>query len=211
MTETRWTTLPADIALQCPPWASDATKALAAESAEAFDACRSARLEVGRLQEAAQQIDILATNVCDLIGAGGMARQAMIEAMRDELLARSRFAEFLVMLESDRARVERESADAVNQAKQDAKAALLSIGCPDLSEAVANRGAALSPDHDSRAAFDRIISSFQPVVEAGTLHRECKGMGNSLTERAQYNRRHQAETEAGLRKTLSELASLAVA
>ncbi len=211
MNETRWTTLPSAVATEAPAWASDETRQLAAEVAQMFAATKAARAEVERMKAEAQHIDVMATTLDDLVDAGSAARRGMIEALRDELVARSKFAEFLVMLESDRGRVERESLTMIETARRDAKDALLSAGVADLSEAMVNRGGGLAPDGETRAAFDRIISSFQPVVEAGTLHREAKSLGSSLASRDQDNARHRAETEKALRTSLERMATAAVA
>lgn len=208
--QTKWTTLPSDVALQCPAWASDETRQLAADAAQMFAATKAARAESDRLRDAVGDVDPMTTSVSDLTGAAATARQSQLEAWRDEVLARSKFAEYLSALERDRARAERESADAVDQARRDAKDALLSAGVADLSEAMVNRGGGLAPDGETRAAFDRIISSFQPVVEAGTLHREAKSLGSSLASRDQDNARHRAETEKALRTSLERMATAAV-
>jgi hypothetical protein len=208
MTETRWTTLPSAVATECPAWASDETKALAADTRELFDTTRAARAEAERLRLAVGDVDPMTTSIDDLIGAGGMARQSQLEAWRDELLARSKFSEYLAALESDRARVERESADAVNQARRDAKAALLDAGCPDLSEAVNHRG---KPDEDLRAAFDQVVNACPEVGKAADTYSAARSMTAVLMERQSHNARNRSEAEKALRGLLERMAAVAVA
>lgn len=204
----KWTTLPADVALQAPAWASDETRQLAAEAVELFDTTRAAREESERLREAAKQIDPMVTSVSDLAGAAGMARQAQLEALRDELLARSKFAEFIAALEADRKRTETESLAQIDQARADAKAALLDAGCPDLSEAVNHRG---KPDETLRIAFNQVVNACPEVGKAADTYSAARSMTAVLMERSSHNARNRAEAEKALRGMLERMAAVAVA
>ena len=204
----KWTTLPADVALQAPEWASATTKQLAGEVREQFGATRAAREEAERLRLAVGTIDPMHTSLDDLVGAGGMARQATIESLRDELLARSKFAEFIAALEADRKRTETESLAQIDQARADAKAALLSAGCPDLSEAVNHRG---KPDEDLRAAFDQVVNACPEVGKAADTYSAARSMTAVLMERSSHNARNRAEAEKALRGLLERMAAVAVA
>lgn len=210
---TRWKTLPDPNgpALVAPGWASAETKRLADDAAKMFDATKAARAEAERLRAATGTVDLMTTDPADLVDAGSTARQAMIEALRDELVARAKFGEYLAALESDRRRAQTESAAMVDQARSDAKQRLLDAGFPDLSEAVTARGGGTVPDHEARAAFDRVLNSFPGVLEAGDVYQEARTMTGAILERAGYNRRHREEAESSLRKMLESLASLAVA
>jgi 5-methylcytosine-specific restriction endonuclease McrA len=208
--QTKWTTLPDPNgpALVAPGWASAETKRLADDAAKMFDTTRRARAEAERLHEAAKQIDPMVTSVSDLAGAAGTARQSQLEALRDELLARSRFAEYLASLESDRRQTEAESLKRIDQARQQAKAALLSAGCPDLSEAVNHRG---KPDEDLRAAFDQVVNACPEVGKAADTYSAARSMTAVLMERSSHNARNRSEAESSLRKMLGALAAAAVA
>ena len=210
MTETRWTTLPSAVATECPKWASDATKALAAESAELFATTRAARAEAGRLRAATGTVDLMTTDPADLVDAGSTARQAMIEALRDELVARAKFGEYLAALESDRRRAQTESAAMVDQARSDAKQRLLDAGFPDLSEAVTARGGGTVPDHEARAAFDQVVNACPEVGKAADTYSAARSMTAVLMERSSHNARNRAEAEKALRGLLERMAAVAV-
>ena len=206
----KWTTLPDPNgpALVVPAWASDSTRAIAADAAELFNATRAARAESDRLRLAVGDVDTMSTSIADLVGAAATARQSQLECLRSEIIARARFAEYLEVLERDRRQTEAESLAMIETARSDAKQRLIDAGCRDLSEAVNRHG---KPDHDLRSAFAMVVNSYPAVGRAADQHREARSMGTALMERIQSNRRHQAETEAGLRKTLESLASLAAA
>ncbi len=204
----KWTTLPSDIALQCPAWASDETRQLAAEVAEAFNTTKQARAEVERLKAEAGTIDLMVTTLDDLVGAGSAARRGMIESLRCELLARSRFAEFLAALERDRSAAEREALERIDQARADAKAAIVGAGIPDLTAAVTSGG---RPDETLRNAWGMVLNAYPAVGRWADQHREARSMGSSLASRDQDNSRHRSEAETSLRSMLTSLATAAVA
>lgn len=203
----KWTALPAEVALQCPAWASDEAKRLADDAAKMFATTRAARAEVERLKAEAGTIDLMVTTLDDLVGAGSAARRGMIESLRCELVARSKFSEFVTALEADRKRTETEALERIDQARADAKQQLIDAGCRDLSEAVNHRG---KPDEDLRAAFNQVVNSFPSVGRAADTYSAARSMTAVLMERSSHNARNRSEAEKELRGLLERMASVAV-
>jgi len=105
-------------------------------------------------------------------------------------------------------RAQTEALERIDEAKQDARAALLGAGFSDLEAAVTDRG---KPDNDTRAAWNVIVCSFPSVGAASATYRQCRSLMPAVAERASHNRKARSEVEASLRKMLTSLAAAAVA